>query len=798
MTSKKSLILYISVILVCIIAQSVSAMTLVKAGKPQAVIIVDEKAADTVKRAANELQSYIKRVSGAQLPILNDSSAASPSQSLIFVGESAGTRERGLISTDLKPDGYHAVVTAKWMAILGHDHSGVPVYGFRNPWRYQEVYNEELKLGAFGEAGTLYGVYHFLENFCGVRWYMHGKIGEVVPSKKTITIAEGKYDRAPDFTYRYTWFCDFNIAPDEAQWFRHIGYGAPAPVQIIHSFDLLLSTRPELKETHPEYFALIDGQRDFANLSTIIGNGNLCLSNPDVVKEWIAYISDYFANHPEQKVFALSPNDGMLKICECADCKPQLSPELGDTGKFSNYIWRFVDTVARGVGEKFPDRLVGCIAYESYNAPPNKIDKLSPNTAVMICKSRGSYTDAKYHKTMDTAIVNWRKKTVNVYCWEYYLYSWPPWRALPVAFPHIIAKDLKKIRGLSQGEFIESESCQPSDEPGQTWGRINYPGMAHLDHYVTARCLWDADTDVDKLLNEYYTLFYGPAQKDMKQFWTLTESIWNKKTDGYPINVYTSAHIQELNSCLELAKKHTAKGSLYRQRIELIDNEFAKGRAKMFGTEGRKPPVMTVKQNDSIVRLGSNLMQPAWQNCNSIGFINKDGSPSDIATLLYATSDPEALLFTFISSEPSIAKLKAGATKRDQMTKPGLWEDDSIEIYLSPNPDDRSDCYQFTVNSNGVLLDMHRTGVTVNKNDSKWNSHAQTKAWKESDRWIVQVRIPFKDLGISEPYAGKKLAANFYRNRYCGKSPTQSCWSPIPTTPKYSPELFGTLTIGGE
>jgi len=784
--------------LLIVIAQSSHALTLVKNGKPQAVIVIDAQAADSVKLAANELQSYIQKVSGAQLPILTDTSTISPSQALIFVGESAGTRERGFVSTDLKPDGYHTTITKQWIAILGHDYNGTPVYGYCNPWQYNEVYNPKLKLGAFGEAGTLYGVYHFLEDACGIRWYMHGKLGEVVPSKKTITFPEGKLDQSPDFGYRYPWFCDFDLAPDEALWYRRTGFGSPAPVQIMHSFDLLLTAHPEYKETHPEYFALIGGQRDFTNLSTMIGNGNLCLSNPDVAKEWIAYICDYFAKHPEHKVFPVAPNDGMVKICECDKCQAQISPELGPSGKFSNYVWKFVDTVARGVGEKYPDHLVGCIAYSNYNAPPSNIEHLSPNVAVMICKSRGSYTDPTYHQRIQKATNDWHKKATNLYFWEYYLYSWPPWRALPVAFPHIIANDLKSLKGISKGEFIESESVMPGGaKPGDPWGHINYPGMAHLNLYVTAKCLWNADTDVDKLLDEYFTLFYGPAKKDMQKFWTETETICNKHTGGYPINILTSARIQSLNTCLEQAKLHTIKGSLYRQRVELIESEFAKGRAKMFGTENRKLPELVIKPSASIVHLDGNLRQPVWKDSESIGLINKDGSPSDISTLVFAASDPEALLFTFIMNEPDMSKLQARCTKRDQMTKPGMWEDDSVEIFLSPSAADRRDCFQFVINSKGVLLNLHRTDIAEGKNDYKWNSHTQTKAWQEANRWILQVRIPFKDLGITQPYAGKKLSANFYRNRYCGTSENQTCWSPISSTPKYSPNLFGTITLGG-
>ena len=97
---------------------------------------------------------------------------------------------------------------------------------------------------------------------------------------------------------RYPWLCNFAVAPEEALWFRRVGFGAPAPVQIIHSFDIPMRENPGLKDEHPEYFALIGGERDFTNLSTMLGRGNLCLSNPGVHKMWVDYICNYFEKKP--------------------------------------------------------------------------------------------------------------------------------------------------------------------------------------------------------------------------------------------------------------------------------------------------------------------------------------------------------------------------------------------------------------------------------------------------------------------------------------------------------------------
>ena len=75
--------------------------------------------------------------------------------------------------------------------------------------------------------------------------------------------------------------------------------------------------------------------------------------------------------------------------------------------------------------------------------------------------------------------------------------------------PHAIAEDLHSLKGLSQGEFVELN-----------WGAID--GHAtwfnHLNVYVTTRYYWDADQDIEALLNEYYEKFYGPAAKEMKAF----------------------------------------------------------------------------------------------------------------------------------------------------------------------------------------------------------------------------------------------------------------------------------------
>jgi hypothetical protein len=552
----------------------ISQKTIVADKKANAIIILMPDAPDSVKFAANEFQNYINQVTNVIIPIQNQP-GTDKTVINIFIGQSEYTKQLGINIDNLKTDGFRIVAKDNWLVIAGRDYAGAPIYGAVNPWQYNEVYSPKLKIGAFGETGTLYGVYEFLYQNCGIRWYMPGPIGTVVSLKDKLEISDLDITKSPDYEYRYPWLCNFSETDDEPLWFRRAGFGAAAPIQINHSFVKML----KYKDSHPEFFALIDGKRDFTNLSTAFPDGNLCLSNRGLHKQWVEDICKYFDEHPEQQLYSVAPNDGMLRICDCNECQAQIDLQAGEKGKFSNYVWTFLDKVAQEVAKKYPNKYIGCFAYENYKVPPTCIEKLSPNVAVMICKSRASYYDkAKWEKD-NLQIKEWRKKASVLYIWEYYLQSWLPWRDLPIPFPHIISDDLKGLKGLSRGEFIEAESWESDGLPN----KMNFPGMQHLNLYVTARMYWDTSLNVDNLLEEYFKLFYGSAEKEMKSFWLTAEKYWmnqgkNEKVIGFgggdPMKIYTKEHVETLAGFLNSAKSKTLPDSIYRKRIDIISGEF--------------------------------------------------------------------------------------------------------------------------------------------------------------------------------------------------------------------------------
>ena len=552
-------------------------MQLVHVGKPKAIIIISEDCPDSVRFAASEFQQYVKKTTGALLPIDNKISAKTNGVNYILIGESKYTRQNNFGLRMKNTDSFRIVSRNNILAILGKDYNGKPIVGMRNPWLKNEVYNTKLKIGAFGETGTLYGVYYFLNKYCGVRWYMPGDLGEVIQPQASLIIPDIDIKKAPDFDYRYVWLCNFDSDEDAALWYKRIGFGAAAPVQINHSFYLML----KYKNTHPEYFALINGQRDFTNLSSIgTGGGNLCLSNEGLFKQWVTDIRNYFDDHPEQRFYPIVLSDGLKKICECTKCQSQIKREMGEDGKFSDYYWGFVNRVAQEIYISHPDKYIGGAAYEHYKSPPSIM--LNTNVAVMIAKWRLYYNDPEYHKNMDRLIELWGQKTKNIYVWEYYLNTWGVLRGLPVFFPHVISNDLNFLKKYSKGEFIEAESWQGKEKP-----QMKFYGMTHLNLYLTGKLYWNANANVDEILGEYYKLFYGPAAEEMQSFWSLAEKTWMKNLNitgkgfsGFLRNkelkdgLYDKESLSRLNELLQKASKKTQEGSIYHKRIELIYSEF--------------------------------------------------------------------------------------------------------------------------------------------------------------------------------------------------------------------------------
>ena len=79
---------------------------IVRDGKAIAVIVIPDKAIDSVQRAAWELQYHVKEASGATLEIVAESAEPQTKQGRIYLGVCKTTRQVGIVTDKLTRNGF--------------------------------------------------------------------------------------------------------------------------------------------------------------------------------------------------------------------------------------------------------------------------------------------------------------------------------------------------------------------------------------------------------------------------------------------------------------------------------------------------------------------------------------------------------------------------------------------------------------------------------------------------------------------------------------------------------------------
>ena len=755
----------------CLSASPVVAETyIVKDGNAQAEIITADHPPRAVKLAASELQAYLRKISGAHVPITNVANSTVPVK--LYVGKSRYTDGVKLSSDGLNYDAFQMISGAGWLALIGRDKDFVePLTHTRNkngrPFYFEEwdaltggkwnnpigwpggSFNREVGISDFDERGSLNAVYEFLR-LLGVRWYMAGDLGEIVPSKSTITLPEINRTVYPDFAYRNCGIYSPTFAKGSKEavlWRLRIGLGKSPELmgvgEVAHGFPNVHSR----DKSHPDYFALYNGVRQ---VDTAFGNGIPCFSSEGLFESTVNYCNAYFKAYPDEKIISLMPGDGLGNLCQCQLCKSKGTPERGYPGMMSDYVWGFVNRVATEVYKTYPDRKIINMAYGPYWLPPKNIVRFSPNVMVGFFNWRMGFGDEK-RRTETVQTRNAYLAMVSPgydFMVEHYLSSRPgiATEGVPVYFPHIISEDLASLKGKSAGEFIEV--TYGYDSAGKD---MFAPGFNHLNVYVTARCYWDAGLDVEALLNEYYRDFYGPAAKEMKAFIEYSEQNWVRMQSQVPVIDQAIEHLT--------AARKVAGDTVYGKRIDLIFafiEPMKKNREVL--AVGRKgvPRAEAMERKSVDIKLDGKLDKPFWNGVPEYEL--KDvvtGAPAPSKTTFKMVWSDMSLMIGIRCEEADMKGLNIATRANEEFN---LWNGDAVELLLETQT---HSYYQLAINPAGAMIDLDRKGGALN---TLWNSEAEVAAYVGDTYWSLEVRIPVNDydMGGADPLKkveGKKPTA---------------------------------------
>ncbi len=740
-------------------AQAIAVDTfLIKDGQSNAEIVIAAAPPRTTRLAARQLQNYVEKISGAKLNIVTEPSGKVPVS--IFVGRSLHADKLGVTGEGLKHGAYRIVSGDNWIVLIGDDTDFTPI----EPWprgnndlvsgKMQREWNKitgkhwgythsqlhkhysgpnslfgtpneqevdkdgNVNVWAYDERGSFNAVCGFLRDL-GVRWYTPGEIGEIVPHMDSITLPTIDKTVRPDFPMRILNFRAAVYGRDAMMWGFRLGVRQPFGRQAAHGLARMTHNEHTLTN-HPDWFALYGGKRH-----TQLGQrlNQLCYSNEELFREAVQFAQAQF-DHYDMDVVSIMPPDGYTAICQCKLCEGKESPELGYRGGLSNYVWDFVNRVAKEIGKTHPGKKISNCAYGVYTAPPSNIDKLEPNVRVIIVGGRRpTHADRAELRKLREA---WTKKTDNpIEVFENYPFTGRGFY-LPAYIPRVMGESINATKGISRGEDIWI--TMDFDE--------NAIGYNHFLLYFTARMYWGGkEQNAVAMFDEYCRLFYGPAADEMREFFRYCEQHWREMEKD----------AVKANRALELfavAKAKASEDSVYGQRIKLICNYLDGLRNKSVQLAQKRGPVPRLRlvggEPLEPIAVDGKLDDKAWREIPiaSTGRMRElqTGRLPVYSTSFMTTWQKGSLYFAIRceekpGDEPNIATTKSG----DQ----AIWYGDVVEILLNT---ESHNYYQIAVNPSGAIINLDRSAEKAKW--FSWNSQAEVATRVADDHWTVEIRIP--------------------------------------------------------
>lgn len=455
-------------------------LNLADKGQSQYRIVVPAGAIPSERYAAEELQRYLEKLSGAKLPIVTD--AEKPTAREILLGDNTGLAKlRAKVDfAQLGPDGF----------VLREDGDRLIIAGGR-------------------PRGTLNGVYTLLEEKLGVRWFTPQL--ETVPKLDRVKLPKLDETRIPALENRDVFWSVVMHNADFAARHRvngqHYGlkekHGGAFTVYhpFVHSFDGLVP--PELCKEHPEYLPLIDGQRKS-------GYVQRCLSNPDVLRISIERVRQWIKEHPQATIISVSQND-TINNCQCEQCKAVDDAEGSPCGS----LMKFVNAVAEAIEQDHPKVRIDTLAYQYTRKPPKTI-RPHRNVIVRLCSIECCFAHPletcpeEKNRRFREDIVAWGPVAPLLYVWDYttdfghYQQPFPNFDALQSNVRFFVKHGVKSL--FEQGNYSGGGGGE----------------MEPLRAYILAKLLWNPDTDVQKHMNEFVNAYYGKAASKILAYLEVT------------------------------------------------------------------------------------------------------------------------------------------------------------------------------------------------------------------------------------------------------------------------------------
>jgi hypothetical protein len=268
---------------------------------------------------------------------------------------------------------------------------------------------------------------------------------------------------------------------------------------------------PEDFDTHPHLFAKDESGKP---KRPPFSEPNQYNDHPDLLEPLVeervtnAAIAAFSNNNTLQE-FSILPNDSYV-FGHIPERHAHLRPKwhFGGWLDYSNYVYDFANRVAARVEEEFPDRYLINHSYMLWlNVPDFPVH---PNVFVPIADDRTQWYDPEFKERDIDLIRRWMKAGPEQVGAVDYIFS----------EGFFIPRSLTQIVSESIPLFYEMGLRSYTSFVGANWAYD-----AHTN-WLAAQLLWDVRKDPAALLNEFFSLYYGPVAVPMRMFFDLAEEAW--------------------------------------------------------------------------------------------------------------------------------------------------------------------------------------------------------------------------------------------------------------------------------
>lgn len=449
---------------------SACAPVLFSDGSPKADVVIDSGAAADVQKAASEIVAYGAKTTGGAMRIRT---ADEPSQS------KSSVRLRIL---DAAPGGGE---------IRHADGYTIRTSG------------QEVTITGGSARGVLYGAYDFIERVLGVRWFMPSALGEDIAPQKSIPFPE--LDVLWNPAFRSVGGLIWAGGPGASAWELRVRGKVGPGDSFGHNWSNILPLNASNLAQYPLAFAEVNGRRG--------SSPQLCSEDRDVVRLSVEAARRAFSRSPETPMFSISPNDG-YGFCEDDRCR-RIDDLYGVTdGTLSDRFVHYANAVITELRKTHPGKQAGILAYVQHTAPPLKAIPL-PEYETLVTHTPWEFChvhalddpQCPSNRRFTQYLRGWSALTRHTGIYEYYghFFMFTPW---PIV--RNLRRDIPFLHTLGVERF--------TSETQQNWANQG------INFYVAARLIADPATNVDTLLAEYYSRFYGASAVPMRRYWERFET----------------------------------------------------------------------------------------------------------------------------------------------------------------------------------------------------------------------------------------------------------------------------------